>query len=331
MNVIFTSIETGIIYGLMVLGVYLTFRILDFPDLTVDGSFVTGAAISAVLIINGVHPILATFMSIIVGFLAGVVTGLLHTKGKINPLLSGILVMIALYSINLRIMGKSLITLFNETTIFTLTTNLFQKLTIDQTLNQLFPFFQAKTWSILLIMTLVVILVKKLFDWFLSTEIGLAVRAVGSNEEMIKSFSANTDALKILALGLSNSLVALSGSFTAQYYGFSDMGMGTGLIVIGLASVIIGESIFGTKTIVKTTVAVILGSVVYRLIVGLALRVEFLEAGDLKLITAIIVIISLVAPKYIQVKKEKYAKKLRLQKKMLSYPEVSHATSEKSL
>jgi len=331
MNIIFTSVEAGIIYGLMVLGVYLTFRILDFPDLTVDGSFVTGAATSAVLIINGVHPILATLASVVVGFLAGTLTGLLHTKGKINALLSGILVMIALYSINLRIMGKSLISLFNETTIFTMTTNFFESLSIDQTLNQWFPFFQAKTWSVLFIMTVVLIVIKKLFDWFLSTEIGLAIRAVGSNESMIKSFSGNTDRFKILALGISNALVALSGSFIAQYNGFSDMGMGTGLIVIGLASVIIGESIFGTKNIIRTTLAVIGGSIVYRLIVGLALRVEFLETGDLKLITAIIVIVALVTPKMLQARRERVAKKQRFFEKMKINQEVSHATNKESI
>lgn len=320
---IFTSVEAGVIYALMALGVYLSFRILDFPDLTVDGSFVTGAAVAAVLIINGTNPVLATVAALFAGFLAGIITGLLHTKGKINPLLSGILMMIALYSINLRIMGKSNVPLLYEDTVITKINDFWSKLGIDSVLNSLLinigveERFVPKTWGILVIMLILSLAVKFAIDWFLKTDIGLAIRATGDNETMIRSFSANTDFLKTLGLGLSNGLVALSGALIAQYGGFSDVGMGIGMIVIGLASVIIGEAIFGTKSIVRTTFAVIGGAIIYRIIVTLALRVQFLETGDMKLITACIVIIALVIPKLIDQQREQKRKRKRQKNNIL--------------
>jgi putative ABC transport system permease protein len=316
-NAIFGSFEAGAIYAIMALGVYLSFRILDFPDMTVDGSFVTGAAVAAVLIVGGTNPFLATGAAIIVGFIAGCVTGLLHTKGKINPLLAGILMMIALYSINLRIMGKSNVPLLQEETVVTKLTAFWQNLKLDDAINSLFQLiglgnFIPKTWGIIIIMLLLAYVVKKGIDYFLKTDLGLAIRATGDNATMIRSFSANTDALKILGLGLANALVAFSGALIAQYNGFSDVGMGIGMIVIGLASVIIGEAIFGAKKIVRATLAVIGGSILYRIIVTLALRIEFLETGDMKLITAIIVIIALVFPKLNNSRKERNRKKRRL-------------------
>lgn len=289
---LFGAFESGIIYAIMALGVYLSFRILDFPDLTVDGSFVTGAAIAAVLIMNGTAPIIATCLAAIAGFIAGCCTGVLHTKGKINPLLSGILMMIALYSINLRIMGRANVPLLNEETIFTKIANFWESTALSNVI--------SVSWATLIIMLIVTFFVKFLVDIFLKTEIGLAIRATGDNKRMIRSFSANTDWLIILGLGLSNALVALSGAFVAQYSGFSDIGMGVGMIVVGLASVIIGEALFGTKTLVRTTLAVIGGAIVYRIVIALALRVEFLDTGDMKLITAVIVIIALIAPKIIE-------------------------------
>jgi putative tryptophan/tyrosine transport system permease protein len=313
---LFGSVESGLIYAIMALGVYLSFRILDFPDLTVDGSFVTGAAVSAVLIVNGVNPFLATLVALIIGFLAGCITGLLHTKGNINPLLAGILMMIALYSINLRIMGKSNVPLLQEETVFTLILAGWNKLGIDAGVQQLFVSiglegFVPKTWSVVVTMLLLIVVIKYLLDYFLKTEVGLAIRAVGDNQNMITSFSANTDMLKIVGLGLSNALVAFSGAFVAQYGGFSDIGMGIGMIVIGLASVIIGEAIVGVKTIVRATVAVIIGAIVYRLIVAMALRVNFLDTGDMKLITACIVIGALVIPQIIEKQKDKRKRNLR--------------------
>lgn len=316
---IFTSVEAGALYALMALGVYLSFRILDFPDLTVDGSFVTGASVAAILIVQGINPFIATAAALLAGFVAGCMTGLLHTKGKINPLLSGILMMIALYSINLRIMGKPNVPLLSEETVITKVTAFWKSLGIDDGIQSLlqaigFTSFVPKTWGILLLMLVLAVFFKFVLDWFLKTDIGLALRATGDNETMIRSFSADTDYLKVLGLGLSNALVAFSGALIAQYNGFSDVGMGIGMIIIGLASVIIGEAIFGAKKIVRATLAVIGGAIVYRIIVTLALRVEFLETGDMKLITAVIVIGALVVPKMISQFKEKRRKQARLAK-----------------
>ncbi|WNS76787.1 ABC transporter permease [Bacillus sp. DTU_2020_1000418_1_SI_GHA_SEK_038] len=311
---IFGSIEAGAIYALMALGVYLSFRILDFPDLTVDGSFVTGAAVAAVLIVGGTNPFLATLIALICGFVAGCITGLLHTKGKINPLLSGILMMIALYSINLRIMGKSNVPLLSEETVITKLTAFWQGIGLDNGIQAIFSAtgFVPKTWGILFLMIILAFVVKVLIDLFLKTDFGLAIRATGNNETMIRSFSADTDLLKIVGLGISNALVALSGALVAQYNGFSDVGMGIGMIIIGLASVIIGEAIFGAKTIVRATFAVIGGAILYRIIVTLALRVEFLETGDMKLITAFIVVCALILPKIIDKQREKQRKKRKM-------------------
>lgn len=273
------AVELGLLYAFMALGVYITFRILDFPDLTVDGSFTTGGAIAAVLITNGVHPLLATLAAGAGGMLAGACTGLLHTKGRINGLLSGILMMIALYSINLRIMGKPNVSMMGENIVFA---------SIDP----------------LIIMPFVVIIIKVLLDLFLRTDLGLALRATGDNAKMIRSFGVNTDNTIILGISLSNGLVALSGALVSQVSGFADASAGIGMIVIGLASVIIGEAIFGAKSVFRATLAVVLGSIVYRIVVALALRVN-LDASDLKLITAIIVIIALVFPSIQRVFKEK--------------------------
>ncbi|MFC0274584.1 ABC transporter permease [Metabacillus herbersteinensis] len=307
---LFGSVESGIIYAIMALGVYLSFRILDFPDLTVDGSFVTGASVAAIMIVNGSNPFLATGVALVVGFIAGCMTGILHTKGKINPLLSGILMMIALYSINLRIMGRSNIPLLNDVTLFTHLSTFWQSIGLENVLNGIASSIGLgndlpKTWSILFFMFIVTFIIKVLTDLFLRTEIGLALRATGDNKRMIRSFSANTDSLTILGLGLSNALVALAGALIAQYGGFADVGMGIGMIIIGLASVIIGEALFGTKSIARTTLAVIGGAIIYRIVITLALRVEGLDAGDMKLITAIIVIFALVAPKVVHEQKEK--------------------------
>ncbi|CAM3069190.1 ABC transporter permease [Filibacter tadaridae] len=320
---IFGSVEQGIIYAIMALGVYISFRVLDFPDLTVDGSFVTGAGVAATMIIFGYHPVAATAVAIVIGFLAGCVTGLLHTKGKINALLAGILMMIALYSINLRIMGltspnsigRPNIPLLNAETMFIQFQSFWGSLGIDTAINNFFSLlgvqFLPSTWGTLFIMTIIVFIIKFIVDWFLRTEVGLAIRATGDNKKMIRSLSANTDTLVIVGLGFSNALVAFSGALIAQYSRFADIGMGIGMIIIGLASVIIGEAIFGTKTIVRTTIAVIAGAVIYRIVLGLALRVEFLDTGDMKLITAVIVIGALILPQYFEKKREKTRKAKR--------------------
>lgn len=265
------AVELGLLYALMALGVYITFRILDFPDLTVDGSFTTGGGIAAIMITNGYSPWLATISALAGGLAAGAVTGLLHTKGKINGLLSGILMMIALYSINLRIMGRPNVSLLNTETIFT-------------------------SVSPIPLMLIIVIIAKLLLDAFLKTDLGLALRATGDNAKMIGSLGANTDITKIIGISLSNGLVALSGAVVAQQSGFGDISMGIGMIVIGLASVIIGEAIFGSLTVFRATLAAVFGSIVYRIVVAMALQVEWLKASDLKLITAVIVVVALVVP-----------------------------------
>jgi len=332
---VFGSVEQGIIYAIMALGVYISFRVLDFPDLTVDGSFVTGAAVAATMIILGYHPVVATALAVIIGFLAGCVTGLLHTKGKINALLSGILMMIALYSINLRIMGltsensigRPNIPLLNAESIFNQFLSFWGSLGIDSAVNNFFSMLGVQnlpaTWGTMFLMTLIVLFIKLVVDWFLKTEVGLAIRATGDNKRMIRSLSANTDTLIIVGLGFSNALVAFSGALIAQYGKFADIGLGIGMIIIGLASVIIGEAILGTKTIVRTTFAVIAGAIIYRIVLGLALRVDFLDTGDMKLITAVIVICALILPQYIEKRRERSRKAKRHAERLVQYHSLS--------
>jgi len=265
------AVESGLLYALMALGVFITYRILDFPDLTVDGSFTTGAAIATVLTISGIHPLLSLLCAFVGGGLAGLCTGLLHTKGKINGLLSGIIMMIALYSINLRIMGKPNLTLRNEANLFDL---------------------MPPLWFGLIL----VIIVKIALDLFFKTNLGLSLRATGDNKKMITSFGANTHLTTILGVSLSNALVAASGALIAFSTNQANNNMGVGMIVIGLASVIIGEAIFGRKTIVRTTLAVVFGIIIYRLIYAIALRIPGVDSMDMKLITAVIIILALIIP-----------------------------------
>ncbi len=266
----------------MALGVYLTFRVLNFPDLTVDGSLTTGAATAAALIHAGQNPLLATAAGFVTGAIAGAVTGILHTKGNIDGLLAGILTMIALWSVNLRIMGKSNLPFLREDTLIS-------------------PLREAgwmgKTWYVVLIFLVLVFVIKLLVDWFLSTDIGLAIQATGNNEQMIRSFGVNTDGMKILTLSLSNGLVGLAGALIAQYNGVADISMGIGVILVGLASVILGQAIVGHRWIWLATLAVIVGSVLYRLIIFGALRLG-LNQDDMKLITAILVVAALLLPRW---------------------------------
>lgn len=280
------SVELGFLYAVMALGVYLTFRILNFPDLTVDGSFTTGAGIAAAMILTGYSPWVATIVAFVGGMLAGTVTGLLHTKGKINPLLAGILMMIALYTINYRIMGRPNIPLLGQETLFPR--------------GDIWPFV---TYALILA-PIIAVTAKLLLDWFLRTDLGFALRATGDNPRMIRSFGVNTDRTIVLGVALSNGMVAMAGAFVGQYQGFADLQMGIGMIVIGLASVIIGEVLFGARTIIRATLAVILGAVVYRIVIAIALRYG-LEATDMKLMTALIVIIALIVPMMNKRRREK--------------------------
>jgi putative tryptophan/tyrosine transport system permease protein len=278
-NLFISTIEQGLAFGLLALGVFLTFRILDFADLTVEGSFPLGAAVAAKFIFIGVNPFIATLMAFIAGAIGGMITGLINTKLKIAGLLSGILTMTALYSINLRIMGRSNIPLLRKPTIITI----------------------VEGWGInsnhisLIIFIVIIIIIKIFIDYFLYTELGMAIRATGNSPEMIESLGVNTDLIKILGLALANGLVALSGALIAQYQGFTDVGMGIGMIVIGLASVIIGEVIIRTSKIPLATLGVIIGSIIYRLAIAVALQLGFAPT-DLKIVTAILVILALGAP-----------------------------------
>ncbi len=276
-----TAVELGLLYAIMALGVYLTFRILEFADLTVDGSFTTGAAVVAVAIVKGYDPLLATAAAFVAGLMAGAVTGVLHTKANIDGLLAGILTQIGLYSINLRIMGAANISLLRETT-------LFSDLRDSGHMG-------TSSWIGPAVLAPVALVVLILIIWFLHTDLGLAMRATGDNSEMIRSFGVSTDAQKILGLSLSNGLVALSGGLIAQYQGFADVSMGIGMIVAGLASVIIGQAIFGRLTVFRAATAVVFGAVLYRVVIQLALEVG-LNPNDMKLISAILVVLALVLP-----------------------------------
>jgi len=275
-----TALEQGLVFGIMALGVYITFKVLDFPDLTVDGSFPLGAAVASIMIFNGGNPFLALFLAAAAGMAAGCITGLLNTRGKITGLLSGILTMTALYSINLRIMGRANVTLLNSRTIFTY---------IEE-------WGVPHRWVFLALFIITAFLIKVLLDCFLKTQIGFALRATGDNPEMARANGINTDTMKILGLSLSNGLIALSGALVAQYQGFADIGMGIGTIVAGLASVIIGEMMLGERSICMATFATLMGSFIYRLSIGIALRLGF-AATDLKLLTTVLVIIALSTPK----------------------------------
>lgn len=274
------ALELGLLFAIMALGVYLTFRILDFPDLTVDGSFTTGAATAAALILLGQPPLLATLAGAVVGAAAGLITGVLHTKGKINPLLAGILTQIALYSINLRIMGRANLPLLRQ----------------DTMLSPLRDEGLFGSWVSVGVFALVTLAFMVALDWFLNTDLGLALQATGDNERMIRSQGVSTDATKILGLALSNALVGLCGALIAQYQGFADIGMGIGLIVAGLASVIIGQALLPSRRFIFATLAVVVGSVVYRLVIQVALGLGF-DPNDMKLISAVLVILALLLPR----------------------------------
>ena len=275
------AISQGVLWGLMTLGVYITFKILDLPDMTVDGSFALGGAVSAMMIIKGVNPWVALIPAMLAGIIAGAVTGILHTKIKIPGILAGILSMIALYSINVRIMGQANTSLLGEATILTTLGNV----------------FNGSTNNLALIIGIIVsVIVISILYWFFGTEVGSTIRATGNNEFMVRALGANTDTMKIIGLMLSNALVALSGAFVAQTQGYADVGMGQGTIVIGLASIIIGEVIFGNRfNFAYKLVSVIGGSIIYRIIIAVVLQLG-MESTDLKLLTAVIVAIALAIP-----------------------------------
>lgn len=275
------ALSQGILWGLMALGVYITFRLLDIADLTVDGSFATGGAVCAVCLVNGVNPVLALILSTIAGFIAGFVTGLLHTKCQIPAILAGILTQIGLYSINLRIMSRS-------------NTPLLQYDNIFEGLENLTGL--SNNWIVLIIGLIVTVLVILILYWYFGTEIGSSIRATGNNEQMVRALGVNTNVTKTLGLMISNGLIALSGALVTQQQGYADVRMGIGAIVIGLASIVIGEVIFGHKGAFGTRLtSIVVGSVIYRIIVAVVLQLG-LNTDDLKLLTAILVAIALTVP-----------------------------------
>ncbi len=278
-QIILGAISLGLLWAIMTIGVYITYRILDIADLTVEGSIAMGAAIAAFAITSGQNPYLSTLYAILGGFSAGLVTGILHTKLKIPALLSGILTMIALYSVNLRIMGRANISLLRMDTVYTVLENL----------------GLSSTNAVMLFGFLSVGGIIGLLYWFFGTEIGCAIRATGNNPQMARAQGINTNNMITLGLVISNGLVALSGSLIAQSQSFADVQMGIGSIVIGLASVIIGEVIFGTRNFFNSLVSLVLGAVTYRIIIALVLKLG-MPANDLKLFTAITVAIALSLP-----------------------------------
>lgn len=273
------TVEQSLIFAIMVLGVYISFRILNFPDMTVDGTFPLGAAISAKLLTLGVNAYLTLLVALVAGAVAGAITGLIHVKLKVKDLLAGILVMTALYSVNLRVMGKSNIPLFEEDNIFN------------------------TEYSMMITIVVLILISKIILDYLLKTKFGFALKALGDNENLIVSLGLNEEKYKIYGLMIANAFVAFSGAILTQYQGFADVGMGTGIIVIGLASIIIGDTLFGKRRRLAGTTIVIIGSILYRGVIAVTLSMG-MDASDLKLITSIIVIIIL----WIQKQKDKRRK-----------------------
>ena len=279
----------GLIYGIMVLGVFITFRVLDFPDLTVDGSFPLGAALMAVFIIQGYNLWVALLIAFAGGVGAGVVTALIHNKLKVPHLLAGILTMTMLYSVNIRILGnRANVPLIKQETMFT---------QASSWLNGLVP----TSLAVLLFLIVVVIFIKGLLDLFFRTDLGLTLGALGNNPQMVISQGVNPDTLKLIGVGLSNGLVAVSGAFAAQYQGFADVGLGQGIIISGLASVMIGEFVLKSNRIAILTLRVILGAIIFKGIMYLGRYYGYyihMTPNDLKLITGLLIILSLVITKF---------------------------------
>lgn len=276
------AVEIGLVYGLVALGVYLSFRILNFPDLTVDGSFPLGAAVAATLIVSGVDPFVATAVAVVAGALAGLVTAVLNLRFGILHLLASILTMIALYSVNLRIMGRPNVALITEPTVLT-------------------PFEGLGLSGLYLkplVGFVVVALVAACIAWFLITNYGLGMRATGANPRMARAQGIATAKVTATGMALSNAMVALGGALFAQMNGFADITIGTGTIVVGLAAVIAGEAIFRVRGVVVAVVACLLGSIIYRLAIALALNADVLglKAADLNLVTAVLVTLALILP-----------------------------------
>ncbi len=281
-DVLLGAVSLGLLWAMMTIGVYITYSILGFADMTVEGTITLGAAVSARVIFAGGSAYLGLGLSLVAGMLAGLITGILHTKFKIPALLSGILTMIALFSINLRVMGKANISLLRMETIYSPVTRLFGL---------------SKTLSVIVFGGMTCALIIALLYWFFGTEIGSAIRATGNNPNMVRAQGIHTDTTIILGLMLSNSLVAVSGSLIGQAQNYADLQMGTGAIVIGLASLIIGEVLFGKRNFFMRLLSMVLGAISYRIIIAIVLKMG-MPSDDLKLFTALTVIFSLSLPRF---------------------------------
>ena len=284
----FNMLEQGFLFGFLGLGVLITFRFFRFPDLTAEGSYPLGGAVAGALLISGFNPFGATLAAALAGAAAGVVTAVIHTKLKINNIIAGIVVMTALYSVNLHVMGRANIPLLQTPTVFG---------DVVAWLNQFGLDLRENDYTTTLVALVLLIFAAALLVWFFSTDLGLAVRATGQNEPMILSLGVDTDRTKMVGLALSNGFIAVSGALVAQNHGFADIGMGIGILVTGAAAVLIGEAIFGDRTVLVWVVAAIVGVVIYRLLVAVALRVG-LDPIDLRLVTAVLLLLALAVPRF---------------------------------
>lgn len=311
MSLLIGALTIGFILSLLSLGVFISFRIFHFPDITTDGSSALGAAVAAALIVQGVNPFAATLAGFVAGFVAGSITGVLAAKFHINGLLAGILVMTGLYSVNLHIMGRSNLPLLSSTTLSTYAQDAgTQAMGGVKDLNMLgwqVPVLDAST---LVLVFLFIVLTGCGLYWFFQTNLGTAMRATGDNAQMIRALGVSDENVTVLGLAISNGLIALAGALLAQYQGFADVQMGIGMVVWGLASVIIGEALVGTRHFGLTLSGAVMGSVFFRLLVAIALRMG-LNPNDLKLITAFFVFVALVLPSAVR--------KLRARRSQPSY------------
>ena len=300
MTLLIGSFTIGLILSLLAMGVFISFRVFHVADITAEGSITLGAAVAATALVAGINPLLATAFGFLGGMVAGATTGILHTKFKIHSLLSGILVMTALYSINLHVMGKSNVPLVSQTTLSSYAEALGQSLGRGAVSFTVFGWdVSLHDASILIFMLLVSVFIGVALYLFFRTNLGTAMRATGDNDQMIRAMGVNVSNMIILGLAISNGMIALSGALLAQYQGFADVQMGIGMVVWGLASVIIGNSLVGTESLGLAVAGTVMGSVLFRLLVAIALRWG-LNPNDLKLITAIFVLLSLVLPGFLE-------------------------------
>lgn len=298
MTLIISVFEQGMIYAVMALGMYITYKILDFPDMTVDGSFPLGASLSAVLISQGMNPYLTLLLSFAAGLVAGTITGLIHVKLKVRDILASIIMMTALYSVNLRIAGKANLPIYNCDNIYN-----------NRVMDRIFAGVLAP-YKNLIVIAVIVLLVKCVLDWYLKTKSGYLLKAVGDNETLVTSMGIDKGKIKILGLAIANGLVSLSGSMFAQQQRFFDASMGVGTAVIGLASVIIGTALFGQISVFGFSISVILGSILYKGCVAAAIRIG-LQSTDLKLVTAVLFLLILVLSSRIEKHQGKKRRKER--------------------